>query len=242
MKRWLESSEYQEPKPLRDGTATLPASRWGTAPAMTGNNDDDGTRTAMGVTSRSRSSPLPCLRFSTRPGAGPTQAVSRQIRRLRKLQFVENGHFSTTGRSGTLEGVTVRLLTWAERPDLAERGPPSDAVWPEYNLHGDVFDEWWGPLLEELPEYQFALYDDSAGVVLAEAHTGPLSWNGEDATLPDGIDDALRRIIAEHRAGRPLTRCARSPPKSRPARASAGWPANCWTACASSPTATDCDG
>ena len=27
-------------------------------------------------------------------------------------------------------------MTWAERPDLAERGPPSEAVWPEYNLHG----------------------------------------------------------------------------------------------------------
>jgi GNAT superfamily N-acetyltransferase len=105
--------------------------------------------------------------------------------------------------------VTVRLLTWAECPELAERGPPSDAVWPEYNLHGDVFDTWWGSLLEELPEYQFALYDDSADVVLAEAHTGPLSWNGEDATLPDGIDDALRRAVAAHRAGRPRdTLCA----------------------------------
>jgi len=105
--------------------------------------------------------------------------------------------------------MTVRLLTWAERPDLAERGPPSNAVWPEYNLHGDVFDEWWGRLLEELPEYQFALYDESAGVVLAEAHTGPLSWNGDDATLPDGIDDALRRVIAARRAGRPCdTLCA----------------------------------
>jgi hypothetical protein len=53
--------------------------------------------------------------------------------------------------------VTVRALTWAERPDLAQRGPSSEAVWPEYNLHGDVFDGWWTPLLEQLPEYQFAL-------------------------------------------------------------------------------------
>ena len=34
--------------------------------------------------------------------------------------------------------MTVRLLTWAERPGLAARGPRSEAVWPEYNLHGDV--------------------------------------------------------------------------------------------------------
>jgi GNAT superfamily N-acetyltransferase len=105
--------------------------------------------------------------------------------------------------------VTVRLLTWAERPDLAERGPPADAVWPEYNLHGDIFDDWWMPLLEELPEYQFALYDDAADVVLAEAHTGPLDWNGDDSQLPDGIDDALQRVVSARRAGRAVdTLCA----------------------------------
>jgi GNAT superfamily N-acetyltransferase len=97
--------------------------------------------------------------------------------------------------------VTVRLLTWAERPDLAERGPESKAVWPEYNLHGDVFDQWWTPLLEELPEYQFALYDDGADVVVAEAHTGPLAWDGDDGSLPAGIDDALERVVSGRRAG-----------------------------------------
>jgi GNAT superfamily N-acetyltransferase len=97
--------------------------------------------------------------------------------------------------------VTVRLLTWAERPDLAERGPESKAVWPEYNLHGDVFEQWWTPLLEELPDYQFALYDDAADVVLAEAHTGPLAWDGDDGGLPAGIDDALERVVSGRRAG-----------------------------------------
>jgi hypothetical protein len=105
--------------------------------------------------------------------------------------------------------VTVRVSTWAERPDLAERGPSSEAVWPEYNLHGDVFDDWWTPLLEELPEYQFALCDDAADVVLAEAHTGPLAWNGDDHRLPDGIDDALQRVVAGRRASSPVdTLCA----------------------------------
>lgn len=114
-----------------------------------------------------------------------------------------------TPLSDTLDSVSVRLMTWAERPDLAELGPPSDAVWPEYNLHGDVFDDWWTPVLEELPEYQFALYDDTADVVLAEAHTGPLAWSGDDRTLPDGIDDALRRVVFDRRAGRPAdTLCA----------------------------------
>jgi hypothetical protein len=105
--------------------------------------------------------------------------------------------------------MAVRLLTWAERPDLRERGPDSAAVWPEYNLHGDVFDDWWEPLLDELPECQFALYDEEADAVLAEGHTGPLGWDGDDATLPGGIDEALRRVVETRRAGGPVdTLCA----------------------------------
>jgi len=108
-----------------------------------------------------------------------------------------------------LRSVTVCSLTWAERPDLGERGPDSRLIWPEYNLHGDAFDDLWEPLLEELPEYQFALYDDVADVVLAEAHTGPLAWNGDDRGLPDGIDAALRLVVCGHRAGRATdTLCA----------------------------------
>lgn len=115
--------------------------------------------------------------------------------------------------------MTVCLYTWAERPDLADRGPRSEDVWPEYNLYADVHADWWGPLLEELPEYQFALYDDDADVVLAEAHTGPLAWNGDDSTLPDGIDQALQDIVAARRAGRPVdTLCAMAAEVSPTAR------------------------
>jgi GNAT superfamily N-acetyltransferase len=105
--------------------------------------------------------------------------------------------------------MAVRLLTWDERPDLAERGPAAEDVWPEYNRHGDVFDDWWGPLLDELPEYQLALYDEAADEVLAECHTGPLAWDRDDGSLPEGIDDALVRVVSGRRAGRPVdTLCA----------------------------------
>jgi hypothetical protein len=115
--------------------------------------------------------------------------------------------------------VAVRLLTWAERPDLADRGPDSAAVWPEYNLHADVFNDWWGPLLDELPEFQFALYDEEADAVLAEGHTGPLTWDGDDATLPGGIDEALRRVVETRRAGGPVdTLCALAAEVSQDAR------------------------
>jgi GNAT superfamily N-acetyltransferase len=82
-------------------------------------------------------------------------------------------------------------------------------VWPEYNLHGDVFDAWWAPLLDELAEFQFALWDEDAGVVLAEAHTGPLAWSGDDRELPGGIDDALHDVVmASRQHGRVDTLCA----------------------------------
>jgi hypothetical protein len=95
--------------------------------------------------------------------------------------------------------VGIRVVTWSERPELAHLGPASEDIWPEYNRHGDVFADWWGPLLDELPEYQFALFDDAADVVLAEAHTGPLGWSGDDRELPGGIDDALQRVVTARR-------------------------------------------
>jgi hypothetical protein len=105
--------------------------------------------------------------------------------------------------------VTVRLYTWAERPDLAERGPASEDVWPEYNLYGDVLGEWWGPLLEELPEFQFSLVDDEGDVVLAKGYTGPLAWSGDDRELPPSIDDAIARVVRARREGTPVdTLCA----------------------------------
>src|SRR6478735_6293209 len=87
----------------------------------------------------------------------------------------------------------MRVVTWAQQPELASRGIDSAAVWPEYNLHGDIFDAFWEPLLERFPAYQFAVLDDD-DTVLAEGHTGPLAWDGLDASLPSGIDEALRRV------------------------------------------------
>ena len=99
--------------------------------------------------------------------------------------------------------------TAAERPDLWDRGIASGAVWPEYNLHGDDLNRWWVHLDDELPEYQFVLYDDVADEVLAEGHTGPLAWDGSDDTLLGGIDQAIERVFTHARAGDPVdTLCA----------------------------------
>jgi GNAT superfamily N-acetyltransferase len=116
--------------------------------------------------------------------------------------------------------MSLRVVTWAQRPDLAARGPDSEDVWPQYNLHGDVFDDWWRALEVELPDFQFALYDEAADAVPAEGHTGPLTWDGDDLTLPDGIDSALRQAVSGRRAGTaPDTLCAFAAEVSPAARA-----------------------
>jgi hypothetical protein len=116
--------------------------------------------------------------------------------------------------------MSFSMHTAAERPDLWERGIPSGSVWPEYNLHGDVLNQWWGHLDEDLADYQFVLYDEAADEVVAEGHTGPLWWDGSDATLPPGIDDALVDIFARARSDEPVnTLCALAAESPREGRA-----------------------
>ena len=101
------------------------------------------------------------------------------------------------------------MHTAAERPDLWERGIESAEVWPEYNLHGDVLNQWWGLLDQELADLQFVLHDDETDTVVAEGHTAAFAWDGADASLPDGIDRAIELAFRGHRAGKPVdTLCA----------------------------------
>ena len=116
--------------------------------------------------------------------------------------------------------MTFTVHTASERPDLWKRGIPSATVWPEYNLHGDVLNRWWGHLDEDLAEFQFVLYDEANDEIVAEGHTGPLWWDGVDDTLPDGIDAALTQIFAHVQAGDAVnTLCALAAESPRDGRA-----------------------
>ena len=83
----------------------------------------------------------------------------------------------------------ARVLTHAERPELADRADFN--VWPAYNTHGDVLNRYWSRLYEVFPEFQFVLYDDEEDVVLAEGHTIPFAWDGTAEGLPAGIDAVI---------------------------------------------------
>jgi hypothetical protein len=74
-------------------------------------------------------------------------------------------------------------------------------IWPEYNLHGDVMNRYWGRLTDELPDFQFVLYDDADDQVLAEGHTIPCRWDGTTAGLGPGIDHAIAGGFSLHETG-----------------------------------------
>ncbi len=84
----------------------------------------------------------------------------------------------------------VVAVPYSEGFDRYQRLGGTD-IWPEYNLHGDVVNQFWNRLYEEFPDYQFILYDDEIHEVLAEGHTVPLAWDGTAEDLPPGIDASL---------------------------------------------------
>ena len=128
--------------------------------------------------------------------------------------------------------MTFTMHTAAERPDLWERGIPSESVWPEYNMHGDVLNRWWGHLDEDLPEFQFVLYDEASDEVVAEGHTGPLWWSGQDDALPNGIDAAIEQIFSRPGAGESVNTRARWQPRPPGMVACADLPSICCGVCA----------
>jgi hypothetical protein len=95
------------------------------------------------------------------------------------------------------EEAAPAAVTVADRPDLSEKAwqCTSDLL-PEYNNHGDILDQYWPRLTEELPEYQFHLVGDDEQI-LARVRSVPLHWDGTIEGLPPGIDGALIRGFEE---------------------------------------------
>ena len=95
----------------------------------------------------------------------------------------------------------LRLVTLAERPDLADAlDDHNGAAWPEFMLHFPVANRLWHHLDEELAGWQHMLVDP-AGRIAAAGNSAPLAWNGTDDDLPAGWDDQFERTVAGLRAG-----------------------------------------
>jgi GNAT superfamily N-acetyltransferase len=88
----------------------------------------------------------------------------------------------------------MQVFTAAERPELDRQADAlSVAVWPEYNLHGDVLNTCWGVLDERFPEFQFVLVEGDE--ILAQGHMIPCRWDGAVDSLPAGIDEVMLQGI-----------------------------------------------
>jgi GNAT superfamily N-acetyltransferase len=88
--------------------------------------------------------------------------------------------------------MSPRILPAPAVSRLDERwAAEAERVWPEYNHHGDVLNQFWGRLDELFPNLQFVLVGDGDDL-LARGFTIPCSWNGTAAGLPDGIDGVIR--------------------------------------------------
>ena len=49
-----------------------------------------------------------------------------------------------------------QVIRYSERPELWDSvSDLSEEVWPEYNLHGDILNQYWEDLYDVFPEWQF---------------------------------------------------------------------------------------
>jgi len=88
----------------------------------------------------------------------------------------------------------VRVLTDAERPDLAARAGEVGNTLPEFTGHGEAVLRHWGKLRTELPELQLVLWDEEHDAVVGYARTLPAR---EADGLPGGVDDMLETWFGE---------------------------------------------
>ncbi len=104
----------------------------------------------------------------------------------------------------------MQVIRHSDRPDLwADTATITREVWPEYNLHSEDPNGYWGRLFDEFSEFQFVLYNDQEQEVIAEGHTLPCDWDGSPEGLGDGIDAMLAAAFEAREAGRsPTALCA----------------------------------
>jgi GNAT superfamily N-acetyltransferase len=87
------------------------------------------------------------------------------------------------------------LVRYADRPDLLARRHDelSRPTFPEFLHYNDAGGKYWDRLYTDFPDFQLALLED--GELVAELHSVPTAWDGGDADLPSGWDEAFARAF-----------------------------------------------
>jgi hypothetical protein len=105
----------------------------------------------------------------------------------------------------------LQAFTAAERPDLWESSRLERVfarVWPEYNLHGNQTDRYFGALFPRYADFQVLFVDRRSDRLVARGRTIPLHWDRTIEDLPAGIDAAGIRAIEDGRRSTCLTALA----------------------------------
>ena len=104
----------------------------------------------------------------------------------------------------------LKLVTYVDRPDLDDRWDDTvGPAWPEFLLHDSKVNELWPHLYEIAPEHQFFVIERDTDAVVCVGNSIPFRWDGDSASLPDGIDGVLPLAVEQHGAGvAPNTLCA----------------------------------
>ncbi|NED57912.1 N-acetyltransferase [Micromonospora aurantiaca] len=102
-------------------------------------------------------------------------------------------------RGSSLPGVTVEIVTLAQRPDLAPLlDADFDGAWPPFMLWDPMGAIYYGVAHETYPEFVFAAVDlAEPGRAVARGYAVPLRWTEDE--LPDGGWD---RVIQRATLGR----------------------------------------
>lgn len=104
----------------------------------------------------------------------------------------------------------LQVVTYVERPDLDDRWADTvGPAWPEFLMHDSTVNELWHHLYEIAPEHQFFVIERDSDAVVCVGNSIPFRWDGDPASLPDGIDGVLPLAVEQHGAGvAPNTLCA----------------------------------
>jgi GNAT superfamily N-acetyltransferase len=98
----------------------------------------------------------------------------------------------------------VKLVRYADRPELIDRRDRLSASFPTYMHHNEPGSRYWARLYEEHPAFQLGLLDGDE--LVAELHSVPTPWDGTAADLPTGWDEAFTRAFESGRE--PTVLCA----------------------------------
>jgi GNAT superfamily N-acetyltransferase len=99
----------------------------------------------------------------------------------------------------------VRIVTHREDPSHDQgRWEWFSGAWPAFMLEDPVCNALWHHLNQDFPAHQVYLVDEE-GVPVGIGNAIPFAWDGDPASLPEGIDGVLPAGVDGARAGAPAT-------------------------------------